>query len=433
MMKRMHTYISALLVCLLMLCGCQSAPEASDASGKHGDAETVSVETEKAVILVDSRNFTQKNAVLELAEQLYGEINVELVALPDEAEARETQLTALRVELMAGGGPDAFILTTYVPGNMLRDGSTQLEPLFPDVERAMRNGLFLPLDDLIAESEYLKPEEHHEVILNAGKTDEGQLVLPLLYSYSMFFVDKAQLQDPNMQPESWDALLNCGDEKLRSFLKSRSVSWFGAQYTRLADYDEEALLLEPETLENDLCTLDEIPYPEQDSAPFELANAHTFNEAALHAYVTGGESAYALPVVNTDGGLTAFITSFAAISRNAKQPEAAFKFIELLFSDAVQSDEGLYIESAGRSFGASARPSPVLLNTGCGVATGKEAYLDAESALLQEWGEKTNAVRFYSNLDYALYETLLNGLGAPERDAHAAEDICRKLEMMLAE
>lgn len=57
--------------------------------------------------------------------------------------------------------------------------------------------------------------------MNAGKTDEGQMVLPLLYEYPIFFVQKDQLKDPDMRMENWDALLNCGDEKVRGFLKSK--------------------------------------------------------------------------------------------------------------------------------------------------------------------------------------------------------------------
>lgn len=68
---------------------------------------------------------------------------------------------------MSGGGPDAFVLTAYEPGKALsavNDSFAACEPLFTNVESVMRAGVFMPLDDLIAESEYLKLEDHSEVI-----------------------------------------------------------------------------------------------------------------------------------------------------------------------------------------------------------------------------------------------------------------------------
>ena len=83
--------------------------------------------------------------------------------------------------------------------------------MFPDVQRTMQAGAFLPLDDYIKESEYLRSEDHFAPVFDTGKTDEGQVVLPITYYASVFLLDKAQLADPDFTPKTWDELVNCED------------------------------------------------------------------------------------------------------------------------------------------------------------------------------------------------------------------------------
>lgn len=44
---------------------------------------------------------------------------------------------------------------------------------------------------------------------------------------------------------------------------------------------------------------------------------------------------YALTVPNDAGGVTAFVTAYAAVNPNTKCAEEVFKYLELFYSDAV--------------------------------------------------------------------------------------------------
>lgn len=191
-------------------------------------------------------------------------------------------------------------------------------------------------------------------------------------------------------------------------------------------------MVTPEETAEDWRALDEIPFPEEDGTLTQLPNANIFDEYALQTYVDV-ENAHALPMMNTEGGLTAFITAYAAINSNARLPEEAFQFIELLYSDAAQSDEGL--REGDRAYGWGARPKPVQLGTASGVATGKNAYPEKISALLEAWNEETNAVRFYSRLDAMLYDEVMNSSYGPETDDYEefSAEICRKMQTTLSE
>ena len=161
-MKRL---ISFMLSAILLLCSF-TACEAADT----GQA-TITVVIEEASQIYFARMAAK-------AEELY-DIKVEFVGIPDETnETRSYVIQQMRTEIMAGKGPDLFLLPS--------GGETiNCEPLFLNVEEAMHSGIFLPLDDLIAEAEILNMENHFQVIMDAGKVGDKQLVLPLIYNYEM--------------------------------------------------------------------------------------------------------------------------------------------------------------------------------------------------------------------------------------------------------
>ena len=56
--------------------------------------------------MTDEQEFTHENGITRLAKEIYGDLNVEFFVLSEDAQERETQISSLRVEIMAGGGPD---------------------------------------------------------------------------------------------------------------------------------------------------------------------------------------------------------------------------------------------------------------------------------------------------------------------------------------
>ena len=111
-------------------------------------------------VLVDlegNRSYSHANLVYVEKLEVYlsdtvGLEDVELEWLPsrDQESERKAALTRLRTEIMAGKGPDVFLMD-------FENGSGESLSLFLQPETSMRLGLFYPLDELMENAEY-RPE-----------------------------------------------------------------------------------------------------------------------------------------------------------------------------------------------------------------------------------------------------------------------------------
>ncbi|WP_417423669.1 hypothetical protein [Hominenteromicrobium sp.] len=366
-MKRKCVVVLAILVLMQVLCGVQSAPKAQTAGEK------------KPTILVENKNFFKNNPITEIYEYLYGECPVEFVALPSNGAEREAKIEEIRAEIEAGGGPDAFILAAHAPN------STCTSALFPDVEQSMADGAFLPLDTYIKSSFYLDPSAQVQPVFNAGKVNGEQVVLPLLYRVNTYLLDKAQMQDPNAQYTSFDALKTCKDDTVLSVLQAHQASWYGAQ---LADIETASEF--------------SVPTAENEVADAEISlTGDAWYEDGFAYYAQNKNDTYALTVPNDAGGVTAFVTAYAAVNPNTKCAEEVFEYLELFYSDAVQSDNGLRDKETEITYGALARSNMfALLSADVSTVTGEYAYENAE--LRNEINSRINAVRFYGEKDRKL-------------------------------
>ena len=169
-MKRKFAILLSAMLLMQAVCGCGGAASSGTSSASASTGSIASKSSEKAVIVTDEQDFTHENGITRLAKEIYGDLNVEFFVLSEDAQERETQISSLRVEIMAGGGPDGYLLSSTT-SNMTFNGEGHPATLFPDVQRTMQAGAFLPLDDYIKESEYLRSEDHFAPVFDTGKTD----------------------------------------------------------------------------------------------------------------------------------------------------------------------------------------------------------------------------------------------------------------------
>lgn len=332
----------------------------------------------------------------DLVQYFYPGISLEFDTISStDLQKRENQLSRLRTEIVAGKGPDIFLLSTYQLSY-----SEDTEPLFVDVEKTMRNRIFLPLNEYIAESEHYVPEEHLKIVMDAGKLDGEQLVLPLLYSVSHKLYDAEKVA--GLEFPTWDNVSNCGDPTLINSLGTRFVE-FNRIFDSLANYDD----LELSITEEELLRYLKLNYgiymlEDAEDLGFDTDIGGNMNEAYLQNIRFLPGAPYVHPQYNVSGGVTAFVEAFAAINANTKYPEAAFKVIEFLFSDEIQSNRGF--EAVG---GSLLCPHSLAYKAYQGVATGKTAYRDPvlyKEGFLDSINEKITNVRFNSELDKVIYD-----------------------------
>lgn len=170
----------ALSLCLLVSCAAQTAVQ---------EPVTLRVLTEKSTS--DGMNYQAEEIAKQFMETHDG-VTVQLEFLPIEKEERTLFLYQMRSEIMAGGGPDVYLLPSgdslfldYSTPALFTSGLTKtltVEPLFPDVRLAMINGIFQDINTYYINDSSLQKQALNHAVMEAGVLDGQRYVLPLRYN-----------------------------------------------------------------------------------------------------------------------------------------------------------------------------------------------------------------------------------------------------------
>lgn len=221
MRMRKEEFWAALLLVLCLLTGCGQQEEAPP---------TLWVVTEKTEW--DEMNF-QARAMGEVFQESHPGWEVRLDILPTDETERSRYLQQIRTWMMAGQGPDVFLLPTsdnvavpkpviwYEP--WLKAGRyLDREPLFADVEQAMGNGVFADLSARYDADRDLGRDRLQQQIMDAGCFRGGRYILPLRYNFPVLYTDPARLEEYGLSMEDvegnltalWDMAIASGSRDL---------------------------------------------------------------------------------------------------------------------------------------------------------------------------------------------------------------------------
>lgn len=219
-MKNRYWGLLVLNVLLIMLTGCANGISISEEMSK---AEETS-ETEGASVLwvvTEQSTSDGMNYQAEAAAESFGEahegMTVRIDILPTDAEEREIYLKQLRTQIMAGKGPDVYLLPTG--GVLTLDapsrvssmcGTTQMEvePLFQDVTQAMYNGMFADISGCYDEDRALNTDALQIDVMEAGVIDGCRYVLPLRYTMPILLTDPSNYEETGISQELIDSGLS---------------------------------------------------------------------------------------------------------------------------------------------------------------------------------------------------------------------------------
>lgn len=219
-MKNRYWGLLVLNVLLIMLTGCANGISISE---KMSKAEETS-ETEGASVLwvvTEQSTSDGMNYQAEAAAESFGEahegMTVRIDILPTDAEEREIYLKQLRTQIMAGKGPDVYLLPTG--GVLTLDapsrvssmcGTTQMEvePLFQDVTQAMYNGMFADISGCYDEDRALNTDALQIDVMEAGVIDGCRYVLPLRYTMPILLTDPSNYEETGISQELIDSGLS---------------------------------------------------------------------------------------------------------------------------------------------------------------------------------------------------------------------------------
>ena len=285
-----------------------------------------------------------------------GPTDIEVELLPQEnGSERQSELNRIRVEIMSGAGPDIFLTGCIRPDT---DAGRQALFQFPD--QAMRRGLFLNLDSYIETARFMEWGKFTPAVMDAGKTQDGQFLLPLAYFFPLTYFRSDDVL-PYPASTAWAQVAEGNDPVLGAsmepILAGLTPYWNGPDllsYTwkELADYDSGSLLLSEEDLlqraeealalaennETDLPHFREVM--ERDTLNPELPPDP--DRDALRQGITHKDAVTMIPLYCDQGGAVVPIRAFAGINASTERPEDAFFVLDVLLSKAVQKDSPLY-------------------------------------------------------------------------------------------
>lgn len=308
----------------------------------------VDIQTEMGV---SERNvLAATNEIQQALAERGGPEDVEFISLPPSGSERAIELERLRTEIMSGEGPDVFVV------NLNRLG----EKLFPIAEREMEQGLFLTLDPYMADAQYMDWDALTPVVMQAGRTAEGQQLLPMTYTFPVTYYDDAAVHDTPSAALTWSAMLD-EDGVLRNaaspiyladgFSISSPFGGILGAFGKLADYADGTLCFTEETLQQRLEEAVALQQQTQTGAFADLPLHHKGSMSVGYddlwgKMITGSLSQASevemVPQYNDAGGVTAVVTSFVGINRNTDRPEDAFFLADYLMSSEAQQNLKLY-------------------------------------------------------------------------------------------
>lgn len=279
--------------------------------------------------------------------------------------------------------------------------------------------------------------------MDVGVAGDSRFLLPLTYTFSTVVVDKSALEDPDYTFSTLDELLQSDQETLKGLFSFRTFKLFPNCLGVLADYEGQNLLVTTESLTTAIQQAD--AFTEFQDEQYSQSPAVRNGEASWSAWMElpYDETEYTVfPIPNPEGGVTAAVTAYAAINRNAAHPQEVFALIEQLFREELVTQTGSGFEVNGYhycstfSFGVnylSALPVKEQLLLDYIEPNTQETTM----ASLRAAVERIDSAKVYSDLDmdiYNLYETWHWSYGRSEEPLEElVERAISSMEMTLAE
>ena len=368
MMKRKWTgsmILLALLLTMTMFSGCSygrdtMATPQPPIYTPEGTEVTLRVLTEH--VREEREMYDLIHDLAEKHSKEHENVTIEIEVLPSfkDKEARETRIEQLRVEIMAGKGPDVYLLPTSLYSN---------EMLFNDLKLNMQNGIFREISAYYDADEELHKEELNTVVMDAGTYGEARYILPLRYDFSVLAVNQENMQSYGLTVDD----ISTTEKLMKTVLESQDQVLVNAAYIdalymdyffpQFVDYENREVLVTDDEIATYLKQYQEwynrfyadywsddpgysgpswvIDYKYDESS--WINEGYPFNLEKLSSVLDSKMIAKALdkdieiyPLYSADGSLIAHIEYWGAIGSNCEYPDIAYDFLRQFLSREAQ-------------------------------------------------------------------------------------------------
>lgn len=326
----------------------------------------------------------QAQTLIDQFTSTYPNVSIQLEILPTEDAERSARLSELYSLIDAGNGPDIYLLPTYDVLTLEHPEKytyKRIAPLFPDVNIAMRKGIFLDISQWYKKDRDLNKNNLNQTVMDAGIVGTARYALPLRYNVPVMYVWGDYFQENGVNEEivrsgigAWmeyvtqkgDPVLACSGEYISTWA-----------FTDLIDYDSNEVILTRETARRYLAlsqsvqaliggevrhrsATDIMPYIFGHWTPFP-AQAGILRSAMGYAAVAKAESeALAMyPLPTMEGDYIATVEYYGAIGRDCTDPELAYEFIRLFLQEESQWEQNREKSEDSPYWGLAERGWPV--------------------------------------------------------------------------
>ncbi len=329
---------------------------------------------------------------------LGGPEDIEIEVIPAEGAERDVALTRVRTEVMAGGGPDVFIVSSATAPNPEKM-QAELKSLFLMPEKTKELGLFYPLDEYIENAQYMEWDKLTPAVMAAGRSEKyGQVLLPLVYDFNTAFFLKDDISYTPTAAGNWEDVLNDETGILKSVMPCGQFTSSSDMLGVLADYTKNELLFTEEELYQRIDESVEMLHQDEASTDLPKHYLTTYSagwdksdniESTDFGIVFASEleecqeqkkqlPIKAIPTYSDDGGAVATVRAFAAINGNTKRPDDAFLVLDYLLSKEGQSTSLIYHRLSDTGVptyeGLMTEENPVVLSNGVKWSMSDENY-----------------------------------------------------------
>lgn len=350
-MKKKLALILAGLLCALFFASCASSNPTSEKGAEEGSGD----KPKMVIAISEQQEDFYRKAIVKYCK-LHPETEVEIEVVPyidntpsEKTEKNQKAVKDMQVQVMAGKGPDVFLLD-------------ENNELLPDMIKSSYNGVFLDLNTVM---DGLKDLPLNQTALKAGEIDGKQYFLPLGYMLTGIAVSADMLGDwrpSSDQPAQFleEVANHTGVEKFPSefLLRDYIPGLFG---TPVLNYEEKTI-----TFSKELRDLTELLAERQEFSSEEApelpdvalmghCTASSFETFVQNSFTSGTDVTF-LPFPNGEGGINAQVNVFAAVRANSACASQAGGFLAFLLSDEMQGSAGW------EDFGSGRMPTAVPVN-----------------------------------------------------------------------
>ena len=408
-MRIKATFLALVLVLSVALAGCgdNAADEnmPNNASQTSATGEIVTESSEEKIILrivteegsdETVRFDDQLERLIKRYEYLNKNVDIVLEHIP-QMSGNDIALQRLRSEILAGDGPDIFLLSC--------EQHYDSEPLIKDVNLAMRNGIFTDISKYYDADTELGKESLNTTVMNAGVVDGARYVLPLRYNFPVVYVNVDKLAESGLTTDSFQhGIINLLDTTVQyadeTFAFNGLLGHVRRQYTlnffpHILDYDNQEILITEDELMTYMRSSQAVrklndgrqpqvhlysyfgtfpdPYwgATQNCVLIDDLEAAIANVSMAQAY---GINLEMIPLTASDGSLVADVTFYGAIGGQCEHPDIAYDFLRQLLTEDFQWEKNTEVHNDYVKYTALAREGWPVRTVGSVAPLAKSTY-----------------------------------------------------------